>query len=76
MTGQLGTLADIDLDGLAVTYDSAAVDLRYAADQLQVVARAIRDERLQFAQGALVRAFDGIERGLESLDMEEEGGEE
>jgi hypothetical protein len=48
----------------------AALDLRYAADQLEHASRALLDERAQAAADSLNRAVDGISRGLGALELD------
>lgn len=67
----------VDLAEKAHLYESAAVDMRYCADQLARVADNLGRGRMALAHDSIRRAMDALDRALDTLcpNDEEKGGD-
>lgn len=59
-----------ELPDLVEVYRGAAIDLRYAAEQLDRTVRYVHEGKLRMAEDAAGRALDGIGRAIEAIAEE------
>lgn len=72
----VATYPEPTLDDLARAYEFVAVDLRHAAEELDLTGRSLRAGRLKLAEEGLRRAVDSIDRALGGLTNAEGGAED